>query len=506
MRVPTNKSRPTIGAVNLQLTLFRPTNIDSQALRYEIQEEWSTELGPLITNLLGIKAYYLQPFNDKHRLYILSEKEARALLKSYSDGCFLIFKKENIHYLLSKNESGLKQYTILNKSSTLNRLITYEQRVKFNLKDENGDLLFNDEGVTATSLYSFLFANEFKQKFPFFIDLKGIYTHSDISLQKIALRSLVIHEPILSLLPELPDILQDTALEIFLKTFLSGIDNYDINTLIENNLFNNYRKTLNFRKHYSVEQIKTNLGYLRTLYDNGNTKAACLLAMIVYSGLCEQSINNEITFTISESEKTQTPPIIYDLEEFKKITQNPAHFPEKIVRDLFLLKYYTEKRDHTSIDSLRKEIDINQAILMPFSFCNDYPIIECIKLQGYNSIKSIGNTQLLYHLIQMGRELLASKIISELSDDVIQAKDETGNNILHFLINYLLINKNVGSKYIIDLFKHISDHFPEMLTEQDNQGYTVYDNIQKLKPEVSVELYQKVKSIIDTRHFTAPRI
>lgn len=483
---------------------------------YKENKEWSTDIEYLITKRIQIN-YSLNLIDRIPPLYILTENEAHAVIKSYSNGCYLIFRKENMFYLLTKNESGLKQYTILSKEDLFfPKFVPYRKQVHFNLKDENGVMLFNEQEVPAVSLNSFLQTNEFQKQFPYFIDLTNIYLHKDddISLEKIAARSLVIQDPSLSWLPQLPDMLQDIAFTVFLNTFISDIETYDFDTLIKNNLFSESNKNLMYRKHYSVEQIKENLGYLRTLYTNGNTKAAYLLAMIVGSGLSEHSklyaTEHSLTYPFFQSHSVEPRKILIDLEEFKAITQNPVHFPEKIVRDLFLLKYYNAKKDTISFDSLLMEIDINQAILMNSNFCDSHTILSWIEFDTKNQIQNTPNKHLIHNLIQMDKIYLASRIKSKFSDGVLQAKDELGRNILHVLVNYISTKKIVGSKFILDLFQYISNRIPKMLAEEDNQGYTVYDSIQRLKSvltnEWEKELYREIKSMCNTQQVASLRM
>lgn len=315
----------------------------------------------------------------------------------------------------------------------------------------------------------------------------------------------MIQEPSLSWLPNLPDDLQDTALFYFLDTFISNLYNKpDIQPFIEDTLFNKqsgWKPT--YRKHYSIEEIRNNLDYLRTLCHKGSTKAAKVLASLAYSGIGEHH-DHEIDFgyrfgrLFSQEKHQEKEPLFRDLEEYKEITQNPAHFPNKVVRDLLLLKFFEAKNDMEMVNAQLKQIDLSQAIGLDNRFCSDHTILSCIKLEENSLHQLISNKQVLHHLITLGRLWVANGIKHNLPEEVLRVKDEADRNILHTLVDYLFSHGIYGAAIVMDVFNFVCQRFPEMLAESDNEGRTVYDSIEqfKLQSEWDLDVRNRLESAI----------
>ena len=468
-------------------------------------EEWSTKIDTIMDPLPLFHSYDCHGWNAP-KLCILPESEARAIIKVYCDGGFLIFQKNETYYLLAKVNSEIRQFDILTKSC--NQLPSYNnfRQSFFNLKNEKGDLVFNPKGVSASSLYSFLNTPEMRQQFPFQLNLRGvkILDQKDNSLKTLAFRHLLIQAPSLSWLPSLPDELQDKALFYFLNTFISNLYHTDLQSFIHDTLFNkkpSYQPT--YREHYSIEEIGKNLGYLRTLYRNGSTKAAMVLASLVYSGIGEYR-DHEMDFEygsyrfFSQSKRQEKEPLFRDLEENREITQNLAHFPNKIVRDLFLLKFFEAKNDGKMVNAQLKQIDLSQAIWLDSRFCSDDTILSCIKLEENSLQQLISDKQAFHHLLITRRLLVAQEIKHNLPEEVLKVKDETGRNILHTLVDYLSNHGICGAAIVMNIFNFVCQRFPEMLAESDNEGRTVYDSIERFKPrnKWNLEVHSRLESAI----------
>lgn len=471
-------------------------------------EEWSTKICTMMDPLSLSQLYNSNP------VLHLTESEARAIIKVYCDGCFLIFRKNETHHLLAKVNSEIRQFDILTKRQK--KLPPYSPlpylsfdlgngfgQLFFNLKNEKGDLVFNTNGVSATSLYSFLKTPELKQQFPFQLNLRGvkIFGQKADSLKTLAIKQLLIQDPSLSWLPSLPHELQEQALLYFLDTFITELSYLsDFQSFMRNHLFNaNSSCPFKYRKHYSIEEIEKNLGYLRALYQKGNTKAAMVLASIVYVGLIEYSDDNAVELRMylfpQPTPKKKEKVLFQLLEEYREITQNTVHFPDKIVRDIFLLRYFEAKQDKKMIDTQLKHIDLGQAVWLDSKFFGDHTILSCIELEenGLQQLKS--NKQILHDLITLGRSQLANFIKHTLPEEVLREKGKDDRNILHTLVEHLIVHA-FGSRPVLDIFNFVCERFPDMLAESDSQGHTVYDDIERLKLHCDVEIREEIESTL----------
>lgn len=444
---------------------------------------------------------------------ILTEREAYSFIKLYSEGSFLVFKKNKIHYLLAKCNSALIEFEILSKCldkpKHCQALFTSpsNSNLLFNLKTRKGGLLFGPEGVSASSFSEFLRHQELKLHFPYYPDLSSIkmLKSKEIDLKRLAIKELWINDSTLSWLPKLPAPLQDLALIYFLNTFISNIKdygNFDIDSFIKTHLYQQSHWIPTYRKHVSFDEISNNLGILRTLANNGNSKAACMLAIISFSGFTEEKRDHFGLHGIGHflgSPHQKIEPILRDLETYKEITQNPVLFKEKIFRDLFLLKYFLAIEDKTLSDNQLKVINIIQAISLDRSICTDFTIISCIDSDQENSTKQLtSNTHLFLDIIKMGRLVLACHIKHLFPDEALNAKDELDRNILHSLTDFLLKNGNGGSIQSLDLFHFVCCRFPSLLTEPDHQGSTVDDEIKRLKLHRTSEWDQPMLAKLDS--------
>jgi hypothetical protein len=134
------------------------------------------------------------------------------------------------------------------------------------------------------------------------------------------------------------------------------------------------------------------------------------------------------------------------------------------------------------------------------SFCSDDTILSCIKLEENSLQKLVSNKQVFHHLITLGRLRAAIGIKEKLSEEVLRVKDETGRNILHTLVDYLATNGAYGSRLVMDIFNFVCLRFPEMLAEPDNQGHTVYDDIERLKPHCDNTISEEIESTLMKCH------
>jgi hypothetical protein len=313
-------------------------------------------------------------------------------------------------------------------------------------------------------------------------------------------------------LASLPDELQENALYYFLDTFISNLNFISDTQYFPGFLLikhPNWKPT--YRKHYSIEEIGKNLGYLRTLCHNGSTKAAMVLASIVYTGLGEHPHYDPLTgyglrdrdhriFSVVTDPEKEKEPFFRDLEEFREITQSPTHVPDKVVRDILLLRYFEKKNDKEMVNHQLKQIDLSQAMWLDSRFCDDITILSCIKLEESGLQQLINNKQVLHHLINLGRLQVANDIKSSLPEEVLKEKDEAGRNILHTLVEYLSTDGIFRPGIVLMIFDFICQRFPDMLAEPDNQGHTVYDDIERLKEKLKSpydeQILEKIESTI----------
>lgn len=489
--------------------------------------EWSNKIVPA-------QISYENEFNLVQRtsqISILTEREAYSFIKLYSEGSFLVFKKNEVHYLLVKCNSELIEFEILTKhlnkpkSSSFLFPITFyspsSSNLLFNLKTRKGGLLFGPEGVSANSFSAFLQQHELRQHFPLHPNLTGIklLKSKEINLKRLAIKALWMHDATLSWLPKLHVTVQDLALFYFLDIFISNLHLnqhaiFNIDSFINTHLYQVNPWVPTYRKHLSLDEIKYNLDILRALAKNGHTNAACMLAIITFHGLTEEQPSHSGIFgiNINYTRQSHQEPILRDLEAYKEITQNPLHIEEKIFRDLFLLKYFIAKKDKALANNQLKVIDLIQAVSLDQSFCEDLTIMSCIESNQEKSAEQLAsNTNLLLGIIKMGRLTLASHIKHLFPDEALKAKDEQDRNILHSLTDHLLKNGIFGSFSVLDLFHFVCRRLPSLLTEPDHQGSTVHDEIMHLKlhrtSDFDIEMLAKLDSILaDCNLVTTPRL
>ncbi len=336
------------------------------------EEEWSTQIDIVMDRPNLFFTFNLFPSGmdtQKWSRSILTESQAYAMIKVYCDGCYLIFEKDKTYHLVVKNDSEIRQFDIYTKRD---RSKLYKKSY-FNLKNEKGEWIFNQDEVSASSLYSFINSYRIKQLFQFQLKLGAVNVLNRLasdSLQTLTIKRLVIQDRSLAWLPGLPDTLQDQALFYFLDTFIANLSFPNSEFSILRTFLNGSPKVLSNREHYSTEEIKKNLAYLRALYQQGNTKAAMLLAVIVYSGLDgpkddHDNMKNFEVHLLSLFRPATTPQEevslpFRDLEEYKEITQNASHFPNKSVRDVFLLKYFEAKNSKELVATQLKQMDLGE--------------------------------------------------------------------------------------------------------------------------------------------------
>lgn len=507
---PVSSSLPTLDAVHQvksdkKAVTQEEIHMDLDNGTADIDREWSTKIDVLTDALSLIR---LELYGSAWvRLCILIESEARAIIKRYCDGSFLVFRKNETYHLLAKVNSEIRQFDILTKSHKLSFKASAWGYVKpsfFNLKNEKGDLVFGANGVSASSLHEFLNTSDILKQFPFQLRLNDVKILDQpnvlASLKQLVLRRLLIQDSNLSWLPSLQDALQEMALFYFLNTFISNLPVVDIQFSSHNLLYNQPDWRPARQKYYSAEEIRNNLGYLRTLYHKGSTKAAMVLASLVYSGVFDYVDRDSMGFLLFPRSKPQQK-VSCNLEEYREITQNPVHFPKKIDRDIFLLRYFEAKNDREMITAQLKQIDLSQAILLDIRFCSNEIILSCIK-QGESSFQQlISNKHIFHHLIVGGRLHVADEIKHKLPEEVFRVKDATGRNTLHILVDYIL-DYAISSESVIGIVNFICQQFPEMLAETDNEGCTVSKRIEQFKPrdqdKWSLIARDKLKSTIAT--------
>jgi hypothetical protein len=444
-------------------------------------------------------------FSHGEHFSVLTEGNARATINQYSDGCYIIFRKKETFHLIAKLNSEIQQFDILTKDCNLLFSGIYNEP-SFNLKDDKGNLLFKGKGVSATNLQGFLSSSEIKQFFPFqpmlgrvkvLSNFGGFSQSEEDSLQIQSIKHLVINDPGLSWLPGLPERIQNQALFYFLDTFISNLTTPSAIEL----LLSEGSWQPSYRKHYSIKQIEQNLNTLHVLYIKGNTTAAMLLASIFYSGLCEDQENRVCAEVMFFNTPQKKEVLFRDLEKYREITQNPIHFPNKVVSDLCLLKFFEAKNDKEGASAQLIQIDVSQAIWLDTKLCSDCKIKSCIEANKRDSLeKLVAVKNVLHELIILDRLILADwikdKLPKEVSKEVLTAKDETGRNILHVLVNYLSENGLSGSALVIKLFNFVSQRFPDMLSEQDSEGNTVYNYIDRLALHSSEDIYKEIEASI----------
>ncbi len=165
---------------------------------------------------------------------------------------------------------------------------------------------------------------------------------------------------------------------------------------------------------------------MRWLCQNGNSAAAKVLAAILYSGLTEEQ--PVISQFFSDAERPT--PIAWDLEEFKQITQNPVLFPNKLDRDLLLVKYLEAKMDSTINQFYIDQIDFSQLVSLCNEYCSDYLIYFLMSgHEGRILQQFINTTDVLHTLISQQRLYLLKQVMPLVSRQKLDEQDELGNTV-----------------------------------------------------------------------------
>lgn len=465
-------------------------------------------------------------------LVILTEYEAYHLIKRFNDRVYVVFKKctddSETYHLLANNGNEIQEFDFCMKSAS--RGSPYQRNVfqhtycttGFNLKDKNGATVF--PGAVFGSFGDFIESSAVMNQFGSLAKLshvkmlscaKAMHARNNpqdlqdeklwVSMASKFIPQFILEDPSLVWLPELTPQFQDIAIFYFINSFIYIHENTrinDIDDFIAETIHNKHDSPLrlNYYSHYRLAEIERNLSALRWLSQQGcNPKAALVLAAIRHAGLYQfnekpPTAKNMIDMILAQHTKPlfkrqEQPKLFCDHTEYLELTQDPSLFPEKAVRDYYLLWLYKGCSNTEKLNTVLSDVEIDKAIFLKQPFYSDYTLFSCVILNEQRCMQALsGIKTILHYLIGQNRLRLASHIISMLPEEVLKAKDEAGHNILHKLLESLSINKLRGFAFTTKMIKFIYDHTPEMLMEPDHSGRTPYEDLQALDPALALHV------------------
>lgn len=439
------------------------------------------------------------------QLEILTEGTARSLIGAYTNGCYVVFRKQASFHILTKQNTAIEEYEVV---AIENKVLSCEKSYQLNLKDQSNNLCF-ESAFTTGSLNHFIQNLQGKNnKFKHLITTRNIEVFSQMNfysypeelnnLQNMTIKSLLKNKPDLSWLGLLPELIQQQALFYFINMFVVNFANtVQMETLEQN------QKKLYYRKHYDLEEIKKKLDILRYLAQTGNVFAGKALATLVFTGLvCESGKSSSLNYQLLpffNHLHPQPPGQFKDLEEYRTLTQNPAIYPEKIIRDFHLLRYFEEKKDLSGKAKLLKDINLVEAINMDLQMFSDDTLIQCIETDEFNKLEELVPIEgVLASLIKLRRTKLVDWLKDKLPDNKLREIDKDGRNILHSLIDNLDKYKVCNSYFVLRSFTFICNRFPEMLLETDKEGHSVLMTIEDLLANTNSDYFKtKLQPIVD---------